>query len=379
MGWPPKLADVGTSVFTRISGLALVHNAINLAQGFPDFDCDVRLRQSVVDALQSQKNQYAPMAGLINLRQQLSSYLKQHQVDRDPETEITITAGATQGLFTAIASLISPGDEVIIIEPAYDSYAPSVRTVGGFVRYYTTTPPKFGIDWDEFKRLITVHTKMIIVNTPNNPSGVCLTKEDLVQLATLVVETDIILLSDEVYEALVYDGEHLSPASIDGLAERTISVYSFGKTLHCTGWKVGYVAAPAKIMEQFRRVHQFNVFCVSSFVQYGLLNYIQEIGLHRKELIEFYRQKRDLMIQGLVGSSLLPRGPQGSYFILCDYSNISNLDDEAFNERLIQDYHIAAIPLSAFYHSPMDQKYIRLCFAKKEDTLERAILQLKKI
>lgn len=369
-----KLPYVGTSIFTTISAMAEEYGAINLAQGFPNFDCDEKLQDLVSFYLKNGKNQYAPMAGLLSLREQISAkFYEQYQIEINPADEITITAGGTQALFTAIASFIKSGDEVIVLEPAYDSYAPAVWSMGGIVKYYTSYPPDFNIDFEKLSGLISSSTKMIIINNPGNPSTKMWTKEQLVKLSHLISGKDIIILSDEVYEHLVYDKQpHVPSLSLTNIFDQVLSVYSFGKTFHNTGWKVGYIMGQKKLMSEFRKVHQFNVFCVNSFVQYGLAEYLSK---HKewKQLSAFYQSKRDLLTKCLSNNQFKEIHSEGSFFSLYDYSNVSHEKDQDFVVRLIKEKGVAAIPLSSFYHrAAQDMYYIRLCFAKDEKTIVEA-------
>jgi methionine aminotransferase len=368
-----KLPNVGTTIFSVITAEAQKYNAINLAQGFPSFDCEADLRSSVVNTLNEKKNQYAPMAGVPELRNIIGQKIKEYQeVAFDPDQEITITAGATQAIFTAIAAFIQPGDEVIVIEPAYDSYVPAIECVGGIAKYLSTFPPYFSIDWDQLKSLIGDKTKMIIINTPGNPSTKLWTRSDYDQLNQIIEGTNIIVLSDEVYEHLVFDDKkHISPLMIPSLKDRTIAVYSFGKTLHVTGWKIGYVVSAAYLMKEFRKVHQYNVFSVNSISQYGIADYIKDNKIW-DELSSFYQKKRDLLIASLSSTLLKPLPSEGSFFVLYGYSDLSDKNDMDYVHELIKDKGVATIPLSSFYHKPMNLKYIRFCFAKDSELLIKA-------
>lgn len=363
-----------------MSALANEHGAINLSQGFPNFDAPAALRNRIQHHLQHSKNQYVPMAGLPLLRERLAekiNFMYGRQVD--PATEITVTAGATQALFTAIATFVQRGDEVILIEPAYDCYRPAVELVGGIPIAYELIAPDYQIDWTELRRLVTERTRMIVINTPHNPIGKTLKKEDLTELAALVAGTDILVLSDEVYEHLIYDGaDHESVLRYDSLWDRCLAVYSFGKTFHATGWKVGYIVAPERLMDEFRKVHQFNVFCVNSFVQYGIADYLAQRDSYL-ELHNFYQQKRDFFAEAMQGSRLQPIASEGTYYQLFDYSRVSNEADINFAKRLTTDYGVAAIPVSVFYTSGRDSRMIRLCYAKTEETLARAGDLLQKV
>jgi len=368
-----KLPNVGTTIFTVMSALANEHQAINLAQGFPNFDCPLELRNRVAHHLQNGKNQYAPMAGALPLRKNLARKIeKLYHRSIDPNTEITITAGATQGLFTAIAAFVSLGDEVILIEPAYDCYRPAIEVVGGVPVIYELTKPDYQIDWADFGQLISHKTKMIIINTPHNPLSKTLKRADMEALAKLTKDTNIIVISDEVYEHLVFDGQaHESALRHDDLYERCLAVYSFGKTFHSTGWKVGYVVGPELLMNEFRKVHQFNVFCVSSFVQYGLADYLENEEAYL-QLPNFYQTKRDYFANAIAGTSLQAYPSEGSFFQMFDYSAVSDLPDTEFAKWLTIEHGVAAIPVSAFYSSGRDEQMIRFCFAKTEEVLAKA-------
>lgn len=368
-----KLPNVGTTIFTVMSALANQHNAINLSQGFPNFDCPVLLRERVSYHLQHGKNQYVPMAGLPLLRERLAEKIElMYGREINPATEITITAGATQALFTAISTFVQMGDEVILIEPAYDCYRPAIELVGGTPVAYELTAPDYQIDWVEMQRLVTDKTRMIIINTPHNPIGKTLKASDLQALSDMVAGTNILVLSDEVYEHLIYDGEvHQSVLRYPTLWDRCLATYSFGKTFHATGWKVGYVVGPERLMNEFRKVHQFNVFCVSSFVQWGIADYLEQREAYL-ELPNFYQQKRDFFATAMQGSPLQPLSSEGTYYQLFDYTRISDESDIDFAKRMTIDYGVAAIPVSVFYTSGRDDKKVRLCYAKTEETLVKA-------
>lgn len=375
-----KLPHTGTTIFTVMSALANEHNAINLSQGFPNFPTDPKLNELVHTYMQKGFNQYAPMAGVPALRQILA-----HKVNSlfgfaaDPDQEITVTAGATQGLFTAISAFVHPGDEVILLEPAYDSYRPSIEVFGGVPVIYELKAPSYSVDWQEFEQLITPKTRMIIINTPHNPTGSILRKADLEKLEQLTEGTNILVLSDEVYEHLIYGGEtHQSVLRYPKLRERSLAVYSFGKTFHATGWKMGYCVAPAHLMKEFRKVHQFNVFSVNTPMQYALAEYLQDEYTYTY-LSGFFEKKRDYFLSTMQGSRLAPLYCDGTYFHLFDYSQISQEADTEFAKRLTTEYGVAAIPVSVFYSDGRDDKIIRLCFAKTEETLEKAGLLLQKV
>ncbi|WP_421797263.1 methionine aminotransferase [Haliscomenobacter sp.] len=375
-----KLPGVGTTIFTVMSALAQEHGAINLAQGFPDFPSSQRLNELVAHYMRQGYNQYAPMAGVPILRQRIAEKIDGlYGVKIDPDKEITITCGATEGIFTAIGALVSPGDEVIIFEPAYDSYRPSIELFGGMTKSFELSAPDYTIDWDRLMRLISMKTRMIIINTPQNPIGKILKPADMQALEKLVSSSDIIILSDEVYEHMVYDGhEHQSVLRYPALRERALAVYSFGKTFHNTGWRIGYCVAPPALTAEFRKVHQFNVFSINTPMQYALADFLEDpheyLGLGT-----FFTHKRDFFLDAIEGSLFRPLLSEGSYFQLCDYSQISTEPDVDFCRRLTMEYGVAAIPVSVFYHSKRDEKIIRFCFAKKEETLERAAKLLREI
>ncbi len=368
-----KLPNVGTSIFSLMSALANKHQAINLSQGFPNFDCPQPLKQLVNKHMQEGKNQYVPMAGVPLLREKLASKIESmYGLKVNPDSEITITAGATQALFTTIATFIKQGDEVLLIEPAYDSYRPSIQVVGGIPVIYELKAPDYKIDWNELQSLISERTRMIIINTPHNPIGKTLKTTDLEALQTITSNSDILVLSDEVYEHLIYDQAlHQSVLRYPKLYERSLAVYSFGKTFHNTGWKVGYCVAPEYLMKEFRKVHQFNVFSVNSFVQYGIADFLDDSSVYLN-LPDFYQQKRDFFEAIMQNTPFIPSPSEGTYFQLFDYSPISDENDIAFTKMLTTEHGVAAIPVSAFYSSGRQDKMIRLCFAKTEDTLQAA-------
>lgn len=367
-----KLPNVGTTIFTVMSALANEHNAINLSQGFPDFPSSQRLIDLVSEAMQKGLNQYAPMAGVPALREAIARKISEmYSISVHPD-EITITAGATQALFTAIAAFVRPGDEVVILEPAYDSYRPAVEVNGGLPVIYEMQAPDYQVNWAAVQQLFSDRTRMIIINTPHNPTGTILTKADLQALERIVAGTEILVLSDEVYEHLIYDNEaHQSVLRFPNLRERSLAVYSFGKTFHNTGWKMGYCVAPRVLMAEFRKVHQFNVFSVNTPMQYALAEFLKTpeeyLGLN-----DFYQQKRDFLAKVMEGSLLKPFPSKGTYFQLFDYKNISTEPDKEFAKRMTTEFGVAAIPISAFYSSSRDEHVIRLCFAKKEETLREA-------
>jgi len=374
-----KLPTVGTTIFTVMSGLARKHNALNLSQGFPDFPIPERLVELTHLYMKKGFNQYCPMPGVPALREQLAKKVEElYSAKYDPETEITITAGATQGIFTAISAFISEGDEVIIFEPAYDCYVPAIELHGGIPVYIQMNLSGNLIDWKQVKKVINQQTRMIIINTPHNPSGRVMNAEDMRKLQKLTEETDIIILSDEVYEHIIFDGmDHQSLARNPKLAERAIIVCSFGKTYHNTGWKVGHVLAPKELMKEFRKVHQFNVFSVNTPVQYALADFLPD-RQHYLNLNEFYRQKRDTFNRLLQGSKFKIRPSEGTYFQLLDYSEISDEKDTDYAIRLTKEVGVAAIPVSVFYHNKKDDRLLRFCFAKADETMEMAAEKLMK-
>lgn len=375
-----KLSSSQTTIFTEMSALATQHQALNLGQGFPDYDPPSALLDLVKDAIDDHKHQYAPMSGVMPLREVIAEKVF-HAYGQyiNPTSEITITAGATQAIFTAITTLVHLGDEVIIFEPAYDSYRPSIELAGGKAVVYTMEAPDFKINWSLVAAMISPKTKMIIINTPHNPTGTILKADDLIQLSHIVKDTDIIILSDEVYEHLVYDGQpHESVLKYPELYQRSISVFSFGKTYHCTGWKVGYCVAPEYLMNEIRKVHQWNVFSVNSFVQYALATFMKDEQQYLS-LPQFYQQKRDFFLEILKTTRLQPLKSEGTFFQLSDYSEISDLDDVAFAKEMTVKHGVACIPISVFYSNIRQDKLIRFCFAKTENLLSKAGLLLSKI
>jgi len=375
-----KLPISDITIFTIMSALANKHKAINLGQGFPDFDCDASLKALVEKYLKDGKNQYCPMPGLLDLRQSISNKMYQsYGMKLDAATQICITAGATQALFTAITAFIRVGDEVIIIEPAYDSYQPSIRIAGGIPIPYQLTYPDYTIDWDKLGAMVSEKTRMIIINTPHNPTGTILRTADIAALEQIVANKNIIVLSDEVYEHLIYDKEeHQSVLRFPNLFNQSLAVYSFGKTFHSTGWKIGYCVGPAYLMEEFKNIHQWNVFCVNSFTQYALAEHLKN-PLSYNTLGAFFQQKRDFLTDSLAAVSLKPKLSEGTYFQLFNYAALSNQDDVAFAKYLTKEIGVAAIPLSPFYTNPPGDKVIRLCYAKKEATLSAAAERLAKL
>lgn len=378
--FPSRLPHVGTTIFTVMSALAAEHGAVNLGQGFPDFGCDPTLTDAVTRAMQAGHNQYPPMAGVPALREAVAAKIEAlHGRRYDAGAEITITAGATQAILTAILATVQPGDEVIVLEPCYDSYVPNIELAGGVVVRVPLTPGSFRPDFGKIAAAITPRTRLLIINTPHNPSATVWTAEDMRTLEELLAPTDVLLISDEVYEHMVFDGaEHQSAARFPGLAARAFIVSSFGKTFHVTGWKVGTVAAPAALTAEFRKVHQFNVFTVNTPMQHGLADYLRNPAPYL-QLPAFYQAKRDLFRQGLEGSRLKLLPSTGSYFQCVDISAVSDLNEADFCQWLTREIGVAAIPLSAFYGGGFDQRVVRFCFAKKDETLRAALERLRRL
>jgi methionine aminotransferase len=375
-----KLPNAGTSIFAVMSKMATDHTAINLSQGFPDFQISSALISKVNHYMKKGFNQYAPMPGVLELRRAIAAKTQQsYGIVYDPDDEITITAGATQALFTAISTFIKDEDEAIIFEPAYDSYGPAVRLNGGLVKYVELTAPAFKADWNDVKRLISNRTRMIIVNSPHNPTGSLLTDEDMKQLEAMTRGTDIIVISDEVYEHIIFDGhQHRSACMYPDLANRTLIIGSFGKTFHATGWKTGFVLAPAALTAEFRKLYQFVVFATNTPIQYALADYLADPE-HYTQLAAFYQAKRDYLASRLSASRFKLLPCYGTYFQLLQYDEISQESEMAFAERLVKESGIALIPLSSFYQKQSNQQLLRICFAKEETTLSKAADVLCKI
>lgn len=375
-----KLPDVGITIFTVMSHLASEHNAINLSQGFPDYDCSPKLVELVSRYMKSGYNQYAPMPGLLSLRERIAEKQNRlHHSDYDPGTEITVTAGGTQAIFTSLACVIHPNDEVVIFEPAYDSYAPTVKLLGGLVRPFELSPPDYKIEWALVRKLITPKTRMIILNSPNNPTGMTLREDDMAQLINITHNSNILILSDEVYEHLIYDGkQHLSVSRYPELRERSFITASFGKLFHNTGWKIGYCLAPACLTAEFRKVHQFMVFSVNTPVQYAISDFLEDQSNYL-EINAFFQAKKDFFntLMKKTRFDLLPCN--GSYFQSVQYSRISNEKDTDLAKRLTTEFGVASIPVSAFYSKGTDYKVLRFCFAKKQETLEKAVDRLARV
>lgn len=375
-----KLPDVETTIFTVMSALANKEGAINLSQGFPNFQIDPRLKELVQQALNKDQVQYAPMAGRLDLREEIARKLMlQHSIQVDPLNELTITAGATQAIYCAIAAIIDAGDEVILFDPAYDCYAPTIQLHGGIPKHLKLSYPTFSIDWEQVNAAVNEKTKMIIVNNPQNPTGAVWSENDIKELEAICLKyPELIILSDEVYEHIQFEGEHQSVLKSEILRSRSFVTYSFGKTFHVTGWKMGYCVAPEKLSLEFRKVHQFNVFCVNNTMQFALINYLKS-GDEWRHIASFYQSKRDLFIKGMRQSRFKPLACEGTYFCLYNYEEISDLPDVEFAKWMTKEHKVASIPISVFYADKTDNKVIRFCFAKEDETLSKALNLLCKI
>ena len=378
-----KLPTVGTTIFTVMSSLATEKGAVNLGQGFPDFDCDPQLVNAVTRAMSSGLNQYPPMAGVPVLREAIAAKLSRlYGHSYDASAEITVTAGATQAIITVILAVVHPGDEVIVLEPCYDSYVPNIELAGGIVVRVPLTPGTFRPDFDKIAEAITPKTRAILINSPHNPSATVWSKSDMLKLQAILAPTDVLLISDEVYEHMVFDAAkgqvHHSAMCFPGLAARAFIVSSFGKTYHVTGWKIGFVAAPASLTAEFRKVHQFNVFTVNTPMQHGLAAYMSDAS-HYLELPAFYQRKRDLFRAGLQNTRFKLLPSEGTYFQCVDISDVTDLKEAEFCKWLTTEIGVAAIPLSAFYGDGFDQRIVRFCFAKKDETLNTALERLAKL
>ena len=380
IGIESKLPSVGTTIFTVMSKLASELGAINLSQGFPDFDCDPALVDAVAHHMRSGRNQYAPMQGILRLREAIAAKYEGWYGRRyDPETEITVTSGGTEALFDAVAAVVRPGDDVIVLEPCYDSYVPAIELSGGTPVVVSLTFPDYAIDWDAVRRAISTRTRMLVINSPHNPTGAVLSAADIGELTATVEGTGIFILSDEVYEHIIFDGRrHESMARYPALASRSFIVGSFGKTYHTTGWKVGYAVAPAALTAEFRKVHQFVTFATNTPVQHALADFLSaERGL--RELAPFYQAKRDLFLRLMQGSRFKPLACSGSYFQLMDYSSITDEADAEFAIRLTRERGVASIPTSPFLYKRTAPSVLRFCFAKKDVTLVGAADRLKDV
>ncbi|HEY7498547.1 MAG TPA: methionine aminotransferase [Vicinamibacterales bacterium] len=375
-----KLPSVGTTIFTVMSKLAADLDAINLSQGFPDFDCDPELVERVTAHMRSGRNQYAPMQGILRLREAIAAkYEHYHGRQYDPDSEVTVTSGGTEAIFNAVAACVRPGDEVIVFEPCYDSYVPAIELAGGTPVFIALRFPDYAIDWDEVRRAISPRTRLVMLNTPHNPAGAVITTRDIHELTTIVEATSAFILSDEVYEHIIFDGvRHESMARHDALAARSFVVGSFGKTYHTTGWKVGYAVAPAALTREFRKVHQFVTFSTNTPVQYAIADFLEtRRGLD--DLAPFFQAKRDLFLRLMAETPFKPLACRGSYFQLMDYSAITDEADADFAIRLTKERGVASIPTSPFLHREKAPHVLRFCFAKKDDTLVAAAERLRKI
>jgi methionine transaminase len=375
-----KLPSVGTTIFTVMSKLAADTGAINLSQGFPDFDCDPALVDAVARHMKEGRNQYAPMQGVPVLRQAIAAkYQVLHGAAYDPDTEVTVTSGGTEGIFDAVAAVVHPGDEVIVFEPCYDSYVPAVEVSGGKAVVISLRYPDYAVPWDEVRAAITTRTRMIMLNSPLNPAAVILDANDIAELIRLVDGTPITIMSDEVYEHIIFDGaRHESMARHEALRARSFIVGSFGKTYHVTGWKVGYVVAPAALTTEFRKLHQFVTFSTNTPIQYALAEFLTEKRGY-PELSAFYQRKRDLFLELIAGSKWKPLKSRGTYFQLLDYSAITDEKDMDFAVRLTKEHGVASIPTSAFLYNQPPPPVLRFCFAKKDDTLKTAAERLRNL
>lgn len=377
-----KLPKVETTIFTVMSQLAIEHHAVNLGQGFPDFDAPKRLMDELVNAMQQGKNQYAPMHGVAALRQAIADktlrcYGRQVNID----SEITVTSGASEAIFNAVLAVVQTGDEVIVLDPCYDCYEPAIDLAGAKAVHIALEPYTFAVDWNKVKAAVTPRTRMIFINTPHNPSGAVLASDDMKSLSEIVKDTEILILSDEVYEHIIFDGRrHESVLRYPELAERSFVISSFGKTYHCTGWKIGYCIAPPALTKEFRKVHQYNTFCTFAPAQWAFAEMIQHEPEHYEQLGEFYQAKRDAFKTQLLSTRFQALAVPGGYFQLVDYSAISDLPDLEFCRWLTIEKGVTAIPLSPFYEkAPAGQRLIRLCFAKNSHTLDAAIERLVKV
>ena len=377
-----KLPKVETTIFTVMSQLAIEHHAVNLGQGFPDFDAPKRLMDELVNAMQQGKNQYAPMHGIAALRQAIADKtLRCYGTQVNSDSEITVTSGASEAMFDAVLAVVQTGDEVIVLDPCYDCYEPAIDLAGAKAVHVALEPNTFAVDWNKVKAAVTARTRMIFINTPHNPSGAVLTSDDMKALSEIVKDTEILILSDEVYEHIIFDGRrHESVLRYPELAERSFVISSFGKTYHCTGWKIGYCIAPLALTKEFRKVHQYNTFCTFAPAQWAFAEMIQHEPEHYEQLGEFYQAKRDAFKTQLLSTRFQALAVPGGYFQLVDYSAISDLPDLEFCRWLTIEKGVTAIPLSPFYEkAPAGQRLIRLCFAKNSQTLDAAIERLVKV
>jgi methionine transaminase len=376
-----KLPHVGTTIFTVMTNRARELGAINLAQGFPDFDSPDPLKRLLTESVASGHNQYAPMIGEGALREQIAQKMgASYGRTPDADSEITITLGATEAIFSAVSALVHPGDDVIMFDPSYDSYAPAVTLAGGCPIHMPLQPPHFRIDWQQVRERVTPRLRLVMINSPHNPTGSILTSADLNQLAEVLRPTDAMVLSDEVYEHMVYDGAvHASVAGHAELFSRGIVCFSFGKTMHATGWRVGYAIAPRELTREIRRVHQFNTFSIATPLQLAIAEFLKLEPQHSNELGTFYQRKRDLFLRQLQGSRFRWIPSEGTYFQLLDFSEISDVSDTDFADRVLREAGVASIPVSPFYQSPPKLNVVRFCFAKKDSTLIEAAERLRKL
>ena len=376
-----KLPDVGTTIFTVMSKLAEDCGAINLSQGFPDFQPPDELLERVSHHLKAGRNQYPPMIGVASLREEIAGKLVSlYGINPDPDTEITVTSGGTEALFCAIHAIVRAGDEVIVFDPAYDSYDPAIRLAGGIPVHIPLLAPRFEPDWERIRKSLSERTRLVIINTPHNPTGTVLTEQDLGRLADLIAPCETYVLSDEVYEHIVFDGRrHASVLADEALAARSFAVFSFGKTYHATGWKVGYCVAPPALTTEFRRVHQFNTFTTTTPLQHALADYLARCPEHYLGLPDFYQEKRDLFLRLMEHSRFRLTPSAGTYFQLADYGAVSNEPDVKFAKRLTKDHGVAVIPVSVFYDEPPGMRFIRFCFAKESATLVEAAERLSRL
>jgi methionine transaminase len=379
MPFKSKLPDVGTTIFTVMSRRALELGALNIGQGFPDYPIDAKLAQLVTEAMAAGKNQYAPMEGAVELRTQIARKLKRsYAIDADVDSEITICCGATEAIFSAIQAVVGPGDEAIIFDPAYDSYEPAIRLAGGRARRLPLTPPDFPLDWDRLRDSVNDKTRLLIINTPHNPACTTLPASALDQIAALIRDRQITVIADEVYEHVVFDGRrHASVLSHPELRERSFAVFSFGKTLHATGWRIGYCVAPPQLTRELRRVHQFNTFSIVAPLQHAIAGYLESNEAVGQDLAAFFQAKRDLLLRLLDGSGFRLHPAQGTYFQLINYGQFSQANDLDFADRLLREAKVATIPLSPFYEHPPRHTQLRLCIAKRDETLTLAAQRLQ--
>ena len=380
MTLPSRLPDVGTTIFTVMSRLAADLGAINLSQGFPDFDCDPELVEAVARHMRSGRNQYAPMQGVLPLREAIATkYEALYGRRYDPESDVTVTSGGTEAIFAAVAAVVHPGDEVIMLEPCYDSYVPAAVLNGGVPKIVSMKPRTYEIDWDAVRKAVTSRTRLLMINSPHNPTGAVITSADIRALQSLVHDTGIYIVSDEVYEHIIFDGiRHESLSRYEDLAAHTFVIGSFGKTFHTTGWKIGYAVAPAALTTEFRKVHQFVTFSTITPVQYGIADFLADHG-RLTDLAPFYQRKRDLFLDLMKESRFKPLRCSGSYFQLMDYSAITDEADAEFAIRLTKEHGVASIPTSPFLYHQVAPKILRFCFAKKDETLERAAERLRQV